>query len=62
MKQVKIFGLVMAVVLIGSVAYYFTNPPKQQSVTNDSTSVSCDSVCVDTAVVSCDSVMVDTTK
>ena len=60
MKQVKIFGLVMALVLIGSVTYYFTAPPKQATTATDSTSVSCDSVCVDsTANVCCDSAKVD---
>ena len=61
MKQIKIFGLVVVAVALGSLLYYFVNPLKQQSSTTmDSTTVQCDSVCLDsTRKVCCDSVKVD---
>ena len=61
MKQIKIFGLVVVAVALGSLLYYFVNSPKQQpSTAMDSTTVQCDSVCVDSTVrVCCDSVKVD---
>jgi hypothetical protein len=60
MKQIKIFGLVVFVVGLGSLLYYFANPPKQTTTTMDSTIVQCDSVCVDsTAKTCCDSASVD---
>lgn len=62
MKQIKIFGLVVVAVALGSLLYYFVNPPKQQSSTTmDSTTVQCDSVCLldSTRKACCDSVKVD---
>jgi hypothetical protein len=63
MKQIKIFGLVVVAVALGSLLYYFVNLPKQQSSTTmDSTTVQCDSVCLhdSTSKACCDSVKVDT--
>jgi hypothetical protein len=62
MKLVKIFGVIFGLCLVGSLIYYWTNPPQKQSVATDSTSVLCDTVCVDSSACHVDSICVDSAR
>lgn len=62
MTLIKIFGIVFALCIVGSLIYYYTNPPQQVRSTTDSTAVHCDSMCVDSLGCEVDSACVDTAK
>jgi hypothetical protein len=58
----KVAKIVLTFVLASSLIYSCTETTEQQSTLNDSTSVTCDSVCTDSTQCKADSACVDTTK
>ena len=62
MTLLKVFGFVFLLCMVGSLIYYYTNPPQQVPTATDSTTVSCDTMCVDSLHCEVDSACVDSTK
>jgi len=58
----KVAKIVLTFVLVGSFIYSCTTTTEQESSVSDSTSVTCDTVCVDSSACHVDSACVDSTK